>query len=113
MKKFAVVSLALAAALSAPAQASVADLGTINTVYGTSVGAVLFSTTGTRTAPPSCQWAARPARFAIDASTPAGQSAVAILLNAQARGKRVTVIGTDTCTIWGDTETVHHFLVED
>ena len=104
-------ALIATALLSAPAIASSSGIGNITDVWGTSNGAVLFNMTGTRTAVPTCG-ANNPQRFAIDASTVAGQAAVAVLLSAQARGKAIEVSGMGTCTIWGDTETVSFFWVQ-
>lgn len=104
-------ALLATAFMTAPAIASQSNIGNITDVWGTNNGAVLFNVTGTRAAPPACG-ANNPQRFAIDASAPAGQAAVAVLLSAQARGKAVIVMGTGNCTIWGDTETVAYFWVQ-
>lgn len=113
MKKIGFAFAMLALASATPAQASTADWGTPNSVYGFWNGAVLFHTTGARSATPSCQGPGLASRFAIDASTTAGQAAVSILLTAIARGKRVQIHGSGSCTIWGDTETISYILVED
>ena len=104
-------ALLATAFMAAPAIASSSNIGNITDVWGTNNGAVLFNVTGTRTTPPACG-TNNPQRFAIDASTTAGQAAVAVLLSAQARGKAVMVNGTGNCTIWGDTETVAYFWVQ-
>ena len=105
------VAITTTALLATPAIASTTGPGTITDVWGTSNGAVLFNMTGTRTAVPACG-TNNPQRFAIDASSVAGQAAVAVLLSAQARGKQIEVAGTGTCGIWGDTETVSVFWVQ-
>jgi len=83
-------------------------------VYGTFNGALLFSTKSgnARSNLPACA-STTSERWAIDASTPAGQAAAAVLLTAWTQHKRVWVTGKGVCTIWGDTETIEHFLVED
>lgn len=100
-------------ALTSPAHGSSSDWGFIKNVYGTHNGAVLFDVDAPRTALPGCQYPGVPKRWALDASTVAGQAQVAVLLSAQARGKRVIVVGMYGCSIWGDTETVAFFMVED
>lgn len=107
----AAAAIGIATLTLAPAGASQSNTGYITDVWGTNNGAVLFNVTGTRTAPSACG-ANNPQRFAIDASTTAGQAAVAILLSTEARGKQIAVTGTGTCTIWGDTETVVDFWVQ-
>ncbi len=99
--------------LSSPAHASGSDYGLITQIYGTHNGAVLFTVDAPRGPLPGCQYAALPKRWAIDASTVAGQAQVAVLLSAHARGKRVAISGIHSCSIWGDTETVWYFVVED
>ncbi len=99
--------------LSAPTGASTSDFGYVSQVIGMSNGAVLFNVEAPRTALPSCHYVAVPKRWALDARTPAGQAQVAILLNAHATRKRVTVAGSSACDVWGDTETASFFLVED
>jgi hypothetical protein len=103
----------LGLALTTTANASNTNGGLVTNVWGTHSGAVLFDTSGTRGGTiPACG-APNPQRFGIDASTVAGQAAVALLMSAQARGKRVWVEGKGTCLgIWNDTEEISHFLVE-
>lgn len=103
---------AICATLVVPAaHASNADFGTISQFYGTNNGALMFSTSGTRTTAPSCS--TNPQRFAIDASTTAGQAAASLVLTAYALHKQVYVVGTGTCSIWGDTETVLFIRMQD
>lgn len=113
MKKPALVAASLLAAVPTPVIASSAAIGSIYAIYGTNNGAVLFSTTGTRTQPRACQDPGGPHVFAIDASTTAGQAAVSVLLTAHAQNKRVTIWGSGNCSIWGGVETISYFLVED
>jgi hypothetical protein len=97
---------------SAPVGASESTFGTIHGVLPTHNGAVLFWTTGSRVGThPACQGPGLDGRYAIDASTVAGQSMVAVLLSAQAQGKQIYVVGSGNCTIWSDTETVVFFAV--
>ncbi len=108
--------LGLAALLTltaAPAASSSADYGFVSSVYATASGAILFHTSGVKDgASPSCG-AAIPSRFAIDASTVAGQAAASTLLTAYAMGKKVMVSGSGACTIWGDTETIHFIVIQN
>ncbi|WP_138983912.1 hypothetical protein [Sphingomonas elodea] len=79
---------------------------TAGLIYNVTVwdGKVLFFTTGTRTAAPSCQGVA--GRWAIDATTAKGQAMFSALLTASAMGKPVVIMGTGSCADWGDTESV-------
>lgn len=114
MKKLIVGVIVSAMQITSPANASTAGFGSISTVYATQNGAVIFTLNGTsRTTPPACQNSSVPDRWTIDASTVAGQAQVAVLLNAQASGKRIWIYGTGSCSIWIDTETVWVFQVED
>lgn len=114
MKKLLSVAAILSLALAGPTQASEAPMGTIVGVFGTHNGALLFSTTSGRSGPaPACQGPGLAQRWAIDASTVAGQAAASALLTAYALKKRVNVYGTGGCSIWGDTETVSFFIIED
>lgn len=97
-----VVSLVLpaTASISAP-QTEVSNLLFMPT------GAVLFHTSTPRSDVPACA-AGEPTRWAIDTNTAAGKSQLAGLLTAHTTGKKVQVIGTNTCSIWGDTESVSY-----
>jgi hypothetical protein len=83
----------------------------ITDIYATHNGAVLFSG-GPRSGVPACG-INNPNRWAIDASTPAGQAAASVLITAWMNKKRVWVTGFNSCSIWGDTETVLFFNVEN
>lgn len=104
--------LALTVLIAAPASASDAQLGYVSAPFGTSNGAVLFYTDGTRGTPPSCSSPGLEQRFAIDASTLVGQAQLSVFLTAYAQHKRIFIVGRGTCDIWGDTETVNWFAVE-
>ena len=73
-------------------------------------GAVLFQTSTARADVPACA-AGQTARWAIDTNTAAGKAQLAGLLTAHAMGQGVQVFGTNTCTIWGDTESVNYLRV--
>lgn len=114
MKKILYSGFVVLALVSVPALASMAQFGNITAVYGARNGAVLFNTSGARSGPvPACQGPGLGQRYALDASTIAGQTYVSVLMTAYALKKRVYVQGTGTCTIWGDTETVDFIMVED
>ena len=95
-----------------PASASNADWGYISQIFGTSNGAVLFSTSGSRSSAPACLTAGA-ARYALDGSTVAGQAQIALLINAYNTHKKILITGRGSCTIWPDTETVDWFLLQD
>jgi hypothetical protein len=111
--KFA-IGAALLFGAGGPAMASGTNAyGKITGVYGTYNGAVLFSVNvTTRDTPPACA-ANLPNRWAIDASTVAGQAAVQVLYWAIEHHKLVWVTGTGSCSIWSDTETVALFSIHD
>ena len=104
---------AAAAAVAVPAKASEAAWGYITFPYGTSNGAVLFNTSGERGPRPPCSGPGLDARYAINASTLVGQSQLSVLMTAYSLHKRILIRGTGTCSIWGDTETVDYFMVEN
>lgn len=110
---FAALICAAAAGGAGPAKASDAAWGYISYPYGTSNGAVMFNTTGERGTPPSCSGPGLNARFAINASTLVGQSQLSVLMTAYSLHKRISIHGTGACSIWGDTETVDYFVVEN
>ena len=113
MKKLSHILLALGAILiaSTPASASTAQFGNITGLFAAGNGAVMFYSDGSRDARPAC--ATLTTRWAIDASTVAGQGEIAVMLNAYNRGKQLYVAGTGTCSIWGDTETVLFLQAQD
>lgn len=114
MKKSLVGLILTGMLIATPANASTTGFGSISMVYASQNGAIIFTLNGTsRTTPPACQNSSVPDRWAIDASTVAGQAQVAVLLNAQASGKKIWINGAETCSIWPDTETVFIFQVED
>lgn len=116
--KFGVTVAAMLSVIVASSQvhaSTTVGYGNVLQIYGTSNGAVLFSVVGTgvsRSGVPSCG-SSQPNRWAIDASTVAGQAAVQVLLAAYAQHKPIFVQGTGTCTLWGDTETVDFFNLSD
>ena len=61
-----------------------------------------FSTT----AHPGAPACAATGRWAVDVSTPQGQSLWSAVLLAYSQNKPVTIGGTGTCSVWGDSETV-------
>jgi hypothetical protein len=98
--------------MASAADASDASSGAITQPQATQNGAVIFVHSGTRTTPPSCG-ASYPTRWAIDASTPQGQSQLSVLLTAYALHKSISIHGTGACSIWGDTETVAILLINE
>lgn len=61
-----------------------------------------FSTTA-HTGAPAC---ATTGRWAVDVSTPQGQSLWSEVLLAYSQNKTVNIAGTGLCSVWGDSETV-------
>jgi hypothetical protein len=99
------------AGLASPAAASSSQSGTISTILPLRNGIVLFNHSGARTATPACHTIA--GRWAIDASTTAGQAALSVLMSAYLAGKKIAVLGQGNCSTHGDTEAVEHFVIND
>lgn len=102
--------LVLALLFALPTAASSSSPAVVSKVYFTSTGAVVFHTDKVRPDVPACA-ASQTTRWAIDPNTAAGKIQLAGLLSAHATGKLVEVGGTNTCNIWGDTESVSYLLV--
>ncbi len=49
--------------------------------------------------------------FAIDSTTEAGRTLIAVAIAARLTGQPVTVQGTGTCTVWGLTDTVSSIVL--
>jgi hypothetical protein len=94
------------------ASASIAYNGALSMPHFMSSGIVLVYTSGSRANPPACG-AGQANRFAFDATTPGGKIQLAGLLTAFATGKQVVIVGSDTCGVWSDTETVNYFYIAD
>lgn len=109
MKKLAFIGAAIGLICAVPAQAGEAQPGLITLITTTSNGVLLIHSSGTRSTPPAC--ATQASRFALPASTTAQQAAAATLLTAFATGKQVHIVGTGTCHVWGDSESVDYFSV--
>lgn len=108
--RYLILSTTAVLTLSEPAQAGSAALGSITDLRPHSSG-MFFMQTGVRNAAPSCATVTQ--RWAIDVSTPQGQAMAAALLTAYIARKRITILGTDTCSVWANTETIDHFTLED
>ena len=61
---------------------------------------------GTRVNKPGCGSADGGERWVINNAWPAAKLQLTVLLAAAFTGKRVQVLGTSDCGVWGDTETV-------
>jgi hypothetical protein len=81
--------------------------GTITSVegYGENTNAVFVLINGTVSGSPAgC--ATQNYRFALNPSNASGQALLAVVLSALARGVTVGIIGSGTCSIWPDTESI-------
>ncbi len=85
--------------------ASDAGPGYVSSILITPEGVVLFSVSGPRTTPPSCQGTGLGARWGFNGATPAGQVKLATILSAFSMHKPIGITGSGACTDWGDTET--------
>lgn len=82
--------------------------GKVFGVHTLSNGVVLFSLdTGARSGLPAC--VTQTSRWAFDATTPAGQARLSLLLTAFASGTTIHVIGAGACPDWLDTESIEYF----
>jgi hypothetical protein len=102
-----------ALAMSSIACAAGSYSGTIASLEGAGEGnsAVFIGINGTVGGqPPTCAQA-ETTRFVINPSTPQGQALVAMALSAQARGANITIFGSGSCDIWGDTESVLYLVI--
>lgn len=104
MRKLVMVLVVL---LALPAAASISPETKIGNLHFMPNGAVLFHTSTARADVPACA-AGQATRWAIDTNTAAGKAQLAGLLTAHTTGKKVQVFGTNTCSIWGDTESVSY-----
>jgi hypothetical protein len=106
--RLAAIAIAL---LAAPAAwTSIAWDGTLTNPHFMQNGVVLVYTSGNRPSIPACG-AGQPTRFALDGSTAQGKTQVAGLLAAYAAGKQVVIVGTDTCSVYSDSETISYFYI--
>lgn len=106
------ITIASALASVSTAHASLAQTGTVYQITTTDTGVVYFWQRGTRNAQPACS-ASFPGRWAFNATTPAGQSMLALLMSANASGKSVVVAGKGACDVAGDTESVSYIYIAD
>jgi hypothetical protein len=89
---------------SVPAAASSAQ-GKVSRVYMVYGVAMILLDTPPRAGVPACG-AGNGTRWAFNATTPAGQAMLSVILTAYASGRPVSIYGTNTCLDWGDTESI-------
>ena len=110
MKKSVMVVSCSAAALLfvTPAMAG-GGTGVISNVTVNSGGGnnVAFMTLTPVSGQPAC---ATTGRFAISLTANGGQAALALILTAHSQGKKVIVVGTGACDVWGDSETLNYII---
>jgi hypothetical protein len=94
------------------AYASTAWFGTLSAVHFFNQGTILVWTNGSRDTPPACG-SSQPGRFAVDANAAGGKAQLAGLLAAYTAGRNVIVVGTGTCNVYSDTETINYFYTVD
>lgn len=98
----------LSSSLTHASEASYGYITTLNPNPANNM--IVFHHTGTRSSRPTC---ATLDRWVIGVSTAGGQMAAAALLTAHSQRKRIYVYGKGACDVWGDTETVQYFFLED
>src|SRR5688572_20971837 len=89
------VAFFVALAATTAAQSSTAYEGQLLDLHVMKNGAVLVTTTGSRSAAPACATIA--GRFALDSTTVAGRSQLAALIAAESADRMVVIRGTGTC----------------
>ena len=89
-----------------------ATFGTLSTVHTFANGVVLVYTNGSRSEVPACA-TNQPARFAINGSTAGGKVLAAAIFANYSLGKQVTIIGSGTCDVYGDTESISYIYTND
>jgi hypothetical protein len=107
--KLAIITCILASSAVRASDSSYGYIQTLNPGLDGS-GMLVFTTTGSRSARPSC---ATLDRWTISTNTNAGQFMASAILTAWSLHKRVAITGLGNCSVWGDTETVYYFVVED
>ena len=90
---------------STTCMATTTSVGKISALEFMSDGTVVIIPATTRTLP-SC---ASQQRMILNATTTAGKIQLAGLLAAYTAGQQFVLVGTDTCTLWADSETLAFF----
>lgn len=93
---------------SVAANASNSNPGVVGGVTVQENARAFFSQAGARTARPAC---ATIDRWAFSLANPSGQGMLAAILTAYSLGRPVSVVGTGTCDVWPDTETVVYIFM--
>lgn len=106
MKKTALMIAALLPFLGGAAHASTSASGQVTAFATLGTNIILVFTNGTRGTPPSCSNSGFPTRWAFAIDTALGQAMLSILMTAKATGDTVTLYGTGSCSVLGDSETI-------
>lgn len=112
MKKIILAALTAAFVLPSAAYADAGSSYITEFITAIDSHSVLFNQSGSRSNTPACGQEIA-LRWAIDTSTPFGQSQLAVLLSAYALHKPIALTGTITCSVHGDTETVRYINIID
>jgi len=113
MKILGPISVAVALMAWSSAQASDANWGYVSYITPAANGYVYFIQSGTRTSLPGCASSSQPQRWVFDATTPAGQARLAVLLSAFGMHKQIYVYGLGSCIAGDTTENVNFFHTGD
>lgn len=97
MKRLGMAVFVAGLVLAPAAQASNAGWGYVSYVTPTADGYVYFQQSGARPGLPSCANTAQPQRWGFNASTPAGQARLAVLLSAFGLHKQIYIYGSGSC----------------
>jgi hypothetical protein len=108
MRKLMAAILCLAAPLAASAGSS--SSGKLHSLIFDKSGAVIFWSTGARSARPDC---AADDRWVLDASTAGGKALLDGLLAAYSAGRSVVIVGTGGCGFGWSGEAIQYFYMVD
>lgn len=112
MRFFSAFSGLLMLLASISIEASRAAQGVTSNIHFLSSGIVLVYTDGSRSGIPACGQNP-PARFALNSTTVGGRSQLAGLIAADAAKRKVVIVGSGDCGVYGDSETVNYFYIAD
>lgn len=109
MRRLLAITAIVAGGLAAPNLSwAGGSIGTILQITHMTAGVAFFDAAGGHPGQPAC---ATLSRWALNVTTPAGQSVLATLLMAYAQGKSVNFVGTGNCDVWPDSESIAYVVL--
>jgi len=107
MKIINICIIIFCALFSSTVYSGSADYAVINKVDFMEPGIIVVYTDGLRTGAPAC--ATQPNRFVVDGTTPSGKVLLNGLVLTYSLKKSVRFVGNNTCSVYGNTETITYF----